>query len=102
MLEITLSLWGCVPEISTGCVDMTNASSCYAGIVGGAIIGGIVSWWIYYRQKKTSNMQEHILCRIKDLEENHDEILRKLETIDEAHAYALDSIKDTVMKGYSK
>jgi hypothetical protein len=47
-------------------------------------------------------MQEHILCRIKDLEENHDEILRKLETIDEVHASVLDSIKDAVMKGYSK
>lgn len=98
MLEIIWSLWGCVPELSKGCVDMSNAASTYAGIVGGAIIGGIVSWWIYYRQKKTSDMQEHILCRIKDLEENHDKILRKLERIEDAHASTLGTIKDTTMK----
>jgi formate/nitrite transporter FocA (FNT family) len=43
-----------MPELSKNCVDMTNASSTYLGIVGGAIIGAFVSWWIYHRQKYTT------------------------------------------------
>src|SRR5438309_1013177 len=61
--------WGCIPEITKNCQDMTNASSTYLGIVGGAIIGAIVSWWIYNRQKKTSEMQDSTLNRIKELDE---------------------------------
>src|SRR5215471_3660797 len=94
MIEIAWYIWGCIPEISRGCIDMTNASSTYLGIIGGAIIGAIISWWIYVRQKKTADMQEHVLIRIRDLEENHDEILKKLETFEEIHANASDIIQD--------
>ena len=94
MLSVFLFIWGCIPEISKGCVDMTNASSTYLGIAGGAIIGAIVSWWVYNRQKKTSEMQEHILCRIKDLEENHDSILKKIDAFDDKHATSLDELQD--------
>lgn len=94
MLDIPWYLWGCIPELSKDCVDMTNASSAYLGIIGGAIIGVIVSWWIYNRQKKTSDLQEHVLCRIKDLEENHGEILKKLQTFEEIHASAFNAIHD--------
>ncbi|MDE1725429.1 MAG: hypothetical protein KGH76_05995 [Thaumarchaeota archaeon] len=52
-------------ELSKNCSDMSNASSTYLGIVGGAITGGVVSWWIYNRQKKTSNQQDKILGKIK-------------------------------------
>ena len=73
---------------------MTNASSTYLGIAGGAIIGAIVSWWVYNRQKKTSDSQDYILRRIKDLEENHDSILKKLEGFDDKHESSLDAIND--------
>jgi len=98
MMEIAWYLWGCMPELSRDCTDMTNASSTYLGIIGGAIVGGIVSWWIYDRQKKTSKMQENVLCRIKDLEENHDEILKKLEKFEEVHASSFDALEDLSRK----
>ena len=94
MISILFYLWGCIPELQSGCVDMTNASSTYLGIAGGAIIGAIVSWWIYNRQKKTADSQEHILRRIKDLEESHDSILKKLEGFDDKHESSLDAIND--------
>lgn len=94
MLSVFLFIWGCIPEVSKDCVDMTNASSTYLGIAGGAIIGAIVSWWIYNRQKKTTKLQDHILGRIKELEENHDEILKKIEAFDDKHASSLDTLQD--------
>ncbi len=73
---------------------MTNTSSTYLGIIVGAVIGGLISWWIYNRQKKTAETQEFILRRIKELDENHDEILRKLEHFDERHDSTLNTILD--------
>jgi hypothetical protein len=92
MIPILFYLWGCIPELQPGCVDMTNSSSTYLGIAGGAIIGAIVSWWVYNRQKKTSDSQDYILRRIKDLEENHDSILKKLEEFDDKHESSIDAI----------
>jgi len=89
-----LDIWGCMPELSKNCIDMTNASSTYLGIVGGAIIGGIVSWWIYNRQKYTSEKQDRILGRIKDLEENHTNILKKLEDFDDKHEHSFDALQE--------
>jgi Na+/glutamate symporter len=83
-----------MPELSQDCVDMTNASSTYLGIVAGAIIGGIVSWWVYNRQKKTSSSQDYILHRIAELEENHDAILKKLANFDDKHESTLDAMKE--------
>jgi hypothetical protein len=94
MIPILFYLWGCVPELQPGCIDMTNASSTYLGIAGGAIIGAIVSWWIYNRQKKTSDSQDYILRRIKDLEENHDSILKKLEEFDDRHESSINAISN--------
>ena len=93
-MPFTLDIWGCMPEISKNCMDMTNASSTYLGIVGGAIIGAIVSWWIYNRQKYTTIKQDHILGKIKDLEENHTDILKKLEDFDDKHESSFDVILD--------
>ncbi len=98
MYLIFLDIWGCMPEFSKGCIDMSNASSAYLGIVVGAVIGGIVSWWVYNRQKKTSDSQDHILQRIKELEENHDAILKKLADFDDTHAKALDAIDELNQK----
>jgi hypothetical protein len=94
MIPFLLDIWGCIPELSKNCTDMTNASSTYLGIAGGAIIGAIVSWWIYNRQKHTSYKQDHILDRIKDLEENHSDVLKKLEDFDDKHESSLDAIQE--------
>ena len=94
MFPILFYIWGCVPEISKNCVDMTNAASTYLGIIAGSIIGAVISWWIYNRQKKTAEMQDHILCRIRELEESHGDILKKLEDFDEKHESSFDSIHE--------
>lgn len=73
---------------------MSNASSAYLGIIVGTIIGIVVSWWVYNRQKKTSDSQDKILCRIKDLEENHDAILRKLADFDDKHESSINRISE--------
>jgi hypothetical protein len=89
---------GCIPEITKGCQDMTNASSTYLGIAGGAIIGAVVSWWIYNRQKKTADMQDSALNSIKELDENHDRILKKLEDFDMRHDTTLNTISELSKK----
>lgn len=45
----------------------------------------IISWWIYNRQKKTSNKQDEVLCHIQDLEENNELVLKKIEHFEESH-----------------
>ncbi len=92
--NLLLDTWGCIPELSKDCQDMTNASSTYLGIVVGAIIGGIISWWIYNRQKKTSEKQDLTLTHIKELNERHDRILKRLEQSDRRHDSTLNAILD--------
>jgi Na+/glutamate symporter len=70
--------WGCIPELSRNCMDMTNSSSTYLGIIAGAIIGGIVSWWIFNRQMKTSDKQDYTLSRIEQLENYNEKLLGKI------------------------
>ena len=48
-------------------MDMTNSSGTYMGIVVGALIGEIVSWWIFNKQKKTSDKHDYTLNRIEQL-----------------------------------
>ena len=36
MLFQILAIWGCVPEITRNCIDMTNTSSTYLSIALGA------------------------------------------------------------------
>ena len=79
MLLSALSLWGCVPELTKNCVDMTNASSMYVSLGLGAIIGAVISWWIYNMQKKTSIKQDETLRRINKLEESHDKVLKSIQ-----------------------
>ncbi|HSB56915.1 MAG TPA: hypothetical protein VLD38_03780 [Nitrosopumilaceae archaeon] len=73
---------------------MTNASSTYLGIAAGAVIGAIISWWIYNRQKKTAEIQDLALNRIKELEENNEVILNRIEAIDSRHEEILNKILD--------
>jgi len=74
-----LALWGCMPELTKNCVDMTNASSTYLSLGLGAIIGAVISWWIYNMQKKTSMKQDETLRRINQLEESHDKVLKSIQ-----------------------
>jgi Na+/glutamate symporter len=71
---------------------MTNASSTYLGIVVGAVIGGIITWWIYNRQKKTSDKQDLALSHIKEVNERHDSILKRLEESERRHDVTLNAI----------
>jgi hypothetical protein len=79
MLLQILALWGCMPELTRDCVDMTNASSTYLSIALGAMVGAVISWWIYNMQKKTSVKQDETLRRISELEENHDKVLKSIQ-----------------------
>jgi uncharacterized membrane protein len=76
-----LVIWGCVPEITRGCLDMTNASSTYLSIAIGAVVGALISWWVYKIQKNTTFKQEETLRRINDIEESHDKVLKSIEQI---------------------
>lgn len=52
--------WGCLPELSPNCIDMTNSSSTYLRI----IIGAIISWLIFNRQKQTGlHIESHRTIR---------------------------------------
>jgi hypothetical protein len=74
-----LVIWGCVPEITRSCLDMTNASSTYFSIAIGAVVGALISWWVYKIQKNTTFKQEETLRRINDIEESHDKVLKSIE-----------------------
>lgn len=90
--NLLLVTWGCIPELTKDCQDMTNASSTFLGILIGAIIGALISWWIYNRQKKTSEKQDLTLSQIKELNERHDAILKRLEQSELRHDSALNAI----------
>ena len=92
--DIVFALWGCVPELGKDCPDMTNASSTYLGIAIGALVGGLVSWWIYNRQKKTSENQDIVLEHIEKLNQRHDAILKRLEKTDKRNELALNTLLD--------
>ena len=92
MLLQILVLWGCVPEITRDCVDMTNTSSTYLSIALGAIVGGVISWLIYNMQKKTSVKQDETLRRISELEESHDKVLKTIQQFQKHHEKLLSQI----------
>ena len=92
--NLLLFTWGCIPELTKDCQDMTNAASTYLGIAIGAVIGGIISYWIYNRQKKTTEKQDLTLTHIEELNERHDRILKRLEQSDKRHDLTLNAILD--------
>ena len=63
-----------MPEITKGCIDMTNASSTYLSIAIGAVVGALISWLVYAMQKKSTIKQDENLKRLKELDERHDTI----------------------------
>jgi len=85
-------IWGCIPEITSNCQDMTNASSTYIGIIIGAIIAGLITWWVYNRQNKTAKQQDKMLNKIIDLENLFIKTLERIEDLDKNHDATLQSI----------
>lgn len=92
MMAIIQAIWGCVPELANECRDMTNSSSTYFSILIGAIIGAVISWWIYNRQKKTSELQDATLEKIKEINERHDDMLKRIQQVEQHHQATLESI----------
>jgi hypothetical protein len=85
--------WGCFKEFDpTDCNDMSNTSSTYLGLVAGAAIGGVISWWVYYRQNKTSRKQDHVLYLIEQIERKNGKILKHLESYAKHHDLVLNKI----------
>ena len=74
-----LVIWGCMPELTRGCLDMTNASITYLSITIGAVVGALISLWVYKIQKNTTMKQEETLRLIKNIEESHDKVLKSIE-----------------------
>jgi Na+/glutamate symporter len=99
VLEIFL-MWGCVDLkdcFSAG--DLSNIASTYIGIIIGAVIGGFISWLIYNRQEKTAVIQKEIQDHILHLEEKHEislekheAILQKIQTVEQNHEEMLKNI----------
>jgi hypothetical protein len=92
MISTLYALWGCIPELANDCQDMTNASSTYLSLAIGAIVGGAVSWWIFKRQKKTSEKQDIAIKHIETINENHERLLKRIEQIERNHQKTLDAI----------
>ena len=78
-LNHTAAPWGCTPEITKGCIDMTNASSTYLSIAIGAVVGALISWLVYALQKRSTVKQDENLRRLRELDERHDNILNLIQ-----------------------
>jgi HAMP domain-containing protein len=89
MIAENISYWGCLPELHSSVynctkdVDISNAASMWVGIAIGALIGLVITWWVYYRQKKISDKQEKVLARMYDLTTTHQVILNKILSLEE-------------------
>lgn len=92
MFVILSVLWGCIPEINSDCLDMTNSSSTYLSLIIGALFGGIVSWRLYDRQKKITQKQDITIQHTEKLNENHDKMLKKIEQMENQHQMTLNAI----------
>jgi multidrug transporter EmrE-like cation transporter len=63
--------------------DISNAWSTWVGLFVGAAMGALITWWVYYRQKKISEKQDELLNHIADLEEHNKTILNKILSLEE-------------------
>ena len=97
LFEVILAFWGCMSELDPSCTrevfDMTNAASTWVGLIAGVGIGSVITWWVYYRQKKIAEKQDHVLAHMVKLEqtmidtEKHilEKILRLDKKFDSSH-----------------
>ena len=92
VLNQTVAPWGCTPEITKGCIDMTNASSTYLSIAIGAVGGALISWLVYALQKRSTVKQDENLQRLKELDERHDNILNQIQHFQKHQEKLLDQI----------
>ena len=92
--NLLLVTWGCIPELKR----LPRHDKCFTHFPWdcnwGGVIGGIISWWIFNRQKKTTEKQDLTLTHIKELNERHDRILKRLEESDKRHDSTLNAILD--------
>ena len=65
------------------------------GIIIGALIGGIITWWVYRMQNKTSEKQETII-------ENIDMMVKKMERQEEKHRAHQDEVLNKILSLDSK
>lgn len=81
----SLTILGCVYFFGVDCNkgDISNAWSTWVGLAVGAAIGAVITWWVYYRQKKISEKQDELLNHIADLEERNKTILNKILNLEE-------------------
>jgi len=63
--------------------DISNAWSTWVGLFVGAAMGAVITWWVYYRQKKISEKQDELQNHIADLEEHNKTILNKILSLEE-------------------
>ena len=92
ILNQTVAPWGCTPEITRGCIDMTNASSTYLSIAIGAVVGALISWLVYALQKRSTVKQDENLKRLKELDERHDNILNIIQQFQKHQEKLLEQI----------
>ena len=103
MLSAFFEIWGCLHELnSTTYVcphDISNASSTWVGLVLGLVLGGVITWWVYYRQKMISKQQDNLLEKVKELveknvnlEESHEKMLKAIENFQKHHETVLNQI----------
>ena len=71
---------------------MTNASSTYLSLALRAFVGGLISWWVFKIQKKTTAKQDEMLRRIDDLEESHDIVLKSIQNFQQHQEKLLNNI----------
>ena len=68
MWQSILAIWGCIPEFTKRCIDMTNSSSAYLGMAGGAL-------------ETFAKRHDNILNKIFHLNENILALDKKLESM---------------------
>ena len=92
--SIVLAIWGCMYDLDPTCpksLDMSNAASTWIGIIIGALIGGIITWWVYNRQNKTSKMQDEII-------ENIENMVKKMDHQEEMYRAHQDKILNKLLR----
>jgi hypothetical protein len=84
MLE-GLTILECVYFFGVDCNkgDISNAWSTWVGLAVEAAVGAVITWWVYYRQKKISEKQDELLNHIADLEKRNKTILNKILSLEE-------------------
>ena len=71
-------------------------ASTWVGLILGFVLGGVITWWVYYRQKKISKQQDDLLEKVKELaeknvilEESHEKMLKSIEEFQKHQETAL-------------